>query len=106
MASGFNGQGFAFSGYLPIDKVLRAKRIKQLEQDAINRKQTQIFMEAPYRNNQLLLDVLASCMNQTKLCIACNISSKDGFIKTKTIEQWKTGTPDLHKQPTIFVIYF
>lgn len=106
MASGFNGQGFAFNGYLPIDKVQRAKRIKQLEADVFARKQTQIFMEAPYRNNQLLADVIANCKGQTKLCIACNISSENGFIKTKTIEQWKKHLPDLHKQPVIFCLGF
>lgn len=104
MASGFNGQGFAFNGYLPIDKAQRSKRIKQLESDAFTRKQTQLFMEAPYRNNQLLTDVLANCSAQTKLCIACNISAQDGFIQTKSIAQWKSQLPDLHKKPTIFCI--
>ncbi len=104
MASGFNGQGFAFNGYLPIDKILRAKRIKQLESDLIARKQTQIFMETPYRNNQLLADILANCSTQTKLCIACNISSENGFIKTKTIANWLKQIPDLHKKPAIFII--
>jgi 16S rRNA (cytidine1402-2'-O)-methyltransferase len=104
MASGFNGQGFAFNGYLPIDKIQRAKKIKQLESDLLIRKQTQIFMEAPYRNNQLLSDVLANCNAQTKLCIACNISAADGFIKTKTIAQWRQKLPDLHKKPVIFVL--
>lgn len=106
MASGFNGQGFAFNGYLPIDKVLRVKRIKQLEGDAISRKQSQIFMETPYRNNQLLADVIGACNPQTKLCIACNISSKEGFVQTKSIQDWKKQLPELHKKPTIFVIYF
>lgn len=104
MSSGFNGQGFTFNGYLPIDKIQRAKRIKQLESDLFTRKQTQIFMEAPYRNNQLLTDVLANCSPQTKLCIACNISSAEGFIKTKTITQWRQQLPDLHKKPVIFVL--
>lgn len=106
MASGFNGQGFAFNGYIPIDKALRAKRIKQLEADAGNRKQSQIFMETPYRNNQLLADLLHVCNAQTKLCIACNISAKDGFVQSKTIQEWKKSIPDLHKRPTIFVLYF
>ena len=104
MASGFNGQGFAFNGYLPIDKIQRAKKIKQLESDLFSRKQTQIFMEAPYRNNQLLSDVLANCAAQTKLCIACNISAAEGFIKTKSIAQWRQQLPDLHKKPVIFVL--
>lgn len=104
MASGMNGQGFAFNGYLPIDKQQRAKRIKQLEADVFSRKQSQIFMEAPYRNNQLLADVLANCGAQTRLCIACNISSQSGFVKTRTIAEWKKVTIDLHKQPVIFVL--
>jgi 16S rRNA (cytidine1402-2'-O)-methyltransferase len=104
MASGLNGQGFAFSGYLPIDKIQRGKRIKQLESDAISRNQSQIFMEAPYRNNQLLADVLANCNASTRLCIACNISSQQAFIKTKSIGDWKKQTPDLHKQPVIFIL--
>ncbi|MBP9187504.1 MAG: SAM-dependent methyltransferase [Bacteroidia bacterium] len=103
MASGFNGQGFTFNGYLPIDKVLRIRRIKQLESDLFARKQTQIFMETPYRNNQLLADILANCSAQTKLCIACNISSECGFIKTKTISAWLKQIPDLHKKPVIFI---
>ncbi|MES2689428.1 MAG: SAM-dependent methyltransferase [Bacteroidota bacterium] len=104
MASGFNGQIFAFNGYLPIDKVLRSKRIKQLEQEAITKNQTQIFMEAPYRNNQLLADVLANCSASTRLCIACNISSAKGFIKTRSVSDWKNHPVDLHKQPVIFVL--
>lgn len=104
MASGFNGQGFAFSGYLPIDKVQRAKRIKQLESDVFSKNQTQIFMEAPYRNNQLLADILANCSSQTNLCIACNISAADGFIKTKSVATWRKQLPDLHKKPVIFVL--
>lgn len=104
MASGFNGQTFAFSGYLPIDKVLRSKRIKQLEQEAITKNQTQVFMEAPYRNKQLLADVLANCSASTRLCIACNISSEKGFIKTRSVSDWKKHSVDLHKQPVIFVL--
>lgn len=104
MASGFNGQTFAFNGYLPIDKAQRGKRIKELESSALSRNQTQIFMEAPYRNNQLLADVLAHCSASTRLCIACNISSAHGFIKTKSIGDWKKQLPDLHKQPVIFVL--
>ena len=104
MASGFNGQTFAFNGYLPIDKVQRTKRIKQLEHDAIAKDQTQVFMEAPYRNNQLLADVLANCSASTRLCIACNISSEKGFIKTRAVSDWKKHPVDLHKQPVIFVL--
>ncbi|MCC7533142.1 MAG: SAM-dependent methyltransferase [Bacteroidia bacterium] len=102
MASGMNGQGFTFNGYLPIDKLARSKRLKQLELDAMRLKHTQLFMETPYRNNQLLADIIINCKGDTLLCIACNISSKDGFVKTKSINQWKQIKPDLHKQPTIF----
>lgn len=104
MASGFNGQGFTFNGYLPIDKPLRIKKIKLLEQESIKNRVTQIFMETPYRNNQLLADIVAQCNAQTKLCIACYVSSSDGFIKTKTIAGWQKSLPDLHKKPTIFIL--
>lgn len=104
MASGFNGQGFTFNGYLPIDKSLRIKKIKQLELESNKNRVTQIFMETPYRNNQLLSDIVAQCNAQTKLCIACYIGSSDGFIKTKTIAGWQKSLPDLHKKPTIFII--
>lgn len=104
MASGMNGQGFSFSGYLPIDKALRAKRLKQLEQDAVTRNQTQLFMEAPYRNNQLLAEVLNHCNPGTRLCIACHISSAEGFIRTRSVADWKKQVPDLHKKPVIFIL--
>lgn len=104
MASGFNGQTFTFNGYLPIDKAQRAKKIKQMEADVFGKNQTQLFMEAPYRNNQLLNDVITNGNGATRLCIACNISSANGFIKTKTLADWKKQLPDLHKQPVMFVL--
>jgi 16S rRNA (cytidine1402-2'-O)-methyltransferase len=104
MASGLNGQCFAFNGYLPIDKIARAKKIKELELEAIRKNQTQLFMEAPYRNNQLLADVLKQCNPQTKLCVARNISSTNQLIQTQTCKQWLAQLPDLHKQPVIFAI--
>jgi 16S rRNA (cytidine1402-2'-O)-methyltransferase len=105
MGSGFNGQSFAFQGYLPIDKMARVKRIRELEGFAERFKQTQLFIETPFRNNPMLNDILASCRNDTKLCIASNITSVNEFLQTKTIGLWKLEQPDLHKQPTIFLLY-
>lgn len=103
MGSGFNGQQFAFSGYLPIDKVPKIKKIKELETLA-HRGVSQIFMETPYRNRQLLEEIITQCNQQTKLCIACNISSPAGWVKTKTLAQWKNTTCELHKIPCIFIL--
>lgn len=105
MGSGFNGQSFAFQGYLPIDKMARVKRIKELEGFADRFKQTQLFIETPFRNNPMLNDILASCRNDTKLCIASNLTAEDEFLQTKNIFEWKNDQPDLHKQPTIFLLY-
>ena len=105
MASGFNGQSFTFNGYLPIDKLQRGKRVKELESLAERFKQTQIFIETPFRNNSMLDDVLKNCKPQTKLCIACDITAETEFIKTQTIAAWKTQTPDLHKRPAIFLLF-
>lgn len=104
MASGLSGQSFVFHGYLPIDKAERTRSLKQLEKEARARQQTQIFMETPYRNNQLLADVLSACAGDTRLCIASNITAPDAFIKTKTIKDWKSQAPDLHKKPTVFLL--
>ena len=104
MASGMNGQNFAFTGYLPIDKKERTRTIKQLELLTKKTGQTQIFMETPYRNHQLLDILKAQCNNKTKLCIAANITSINEFIQTKTIEEWKQTKVDIHKQPSIFLI--
>ncbi len=103
MGSGFNGQQFTFSGYLPIDKAPKIKRIKELESQA-HRGVSQIFMETPYRNLQLLDELIAQCNSQTKLCIACNISSHKGWVKTKTMAQWKNQKPEIHKIPCVFVL--
>lgn len=105
MASGFNGQGFTFHGYLPIDKVERSKKIKELEALAIKNKQTQLFMETPFRNNHLLDDVIKNCQGSTLLCIACNINGADEFIKTKPIGAWRAEKIDLHKKPTVFLLF-
>ncbi|MCW3805710.1 SAM-dependent methyltransferase [Plebeiibacterium marinum] len=104
MASGMNGQSFAFHGYIPIKSGDRAKAIKHLEGISIREKQTQIFIEAPYRNNHLLKDILSTCSPKTKVCVACDITLETEFIKTKTVAQWQGQLPELHKRPTIFLI--
>nr|WP_294896417.1 SAM-dependent methyltransferase [uncultured Pedobacter sp.] len=105
MGSGFNGQSFAFHGYLPIDKMARIKRIKDLEAFSERFKQTQLFIETPFRNNPMLGDILSSCRNDTKLCIATNLTADNEFLQTKSIFEWKNEQLDLHKQPTIFLLY-
>jgi len=105
MASGFSGQSYAFSGYLPIDKGDRSKRIKDLEQMSQRYRQTQLFMETPFRNNQLLEEVLKNCQPNTLLCIASNINAADEYIKTLPISLWRKEKVDLHKKPTVFLIY-
>lgn len=104
MASGFNGQSFTFNGYLPIEKAAKIKALKSLEQTARSKQQTQIFMETPYRNNQLIEDVLQNLGSETLLCIAANITAEDELIKTLPVKEWKKQKPDLHKKPTIFLI--
>ncbi len=104
IASGLNGQNFAFNGYLPVSKQERVSKIKSLELRSLKEKQTQIFMETPYRNNQLLEDVLKTCNNNTFLCVAANISLENEFIKTMTIGEWRKYKKDFNKQPAIFVI--
>lgn len=105
MASGFNGQSFSFHGYLPIDAGERIKKLKQLETRAYNEDQTQIFIETPYRNLKLAEDILQHCKPQTRLCIAMNISCEDEFIVTQSVKAWKGKLPDMHKKPTVFLIY-
>ncbi len=104
MASGFNGQNFAFSGYIPVKKPERTKAILALEKRSLFEKQTQIVIETPYRNLQLLDDLIQTCNSKTRLCIACNISLDDEFIQTKTLADWKKKIPDLNKKPAIFLI--
>ncbi len=105
MGSGFNGQSFAFHGYLPIDSNDRAKRIKVLEQRVYAEDQTQLFIETPYRNNKMMEDIVKNCRPQTKLCVAANITCEDEYIKTRTIKEWQGKLPDLSKIPCIFLIY-
>ena len=105
MGSGFNGQSFAFHGYLPIEPGERQKRLKELEQRVYSEHQTQLFIETPYRNNKMLEDILKACRPQTKLCVAANITCEGEYIKTKTVQEWKGYLPDLSKIPCIFLIY-
>lgn len=105
MASGFNGQSFAFHGYLPIEPGERAKKIKALEQRVYAEHQTQLFIETPYRNNKMVEDILHNCRPQTRLCIAANITCEGEYIRTKTIKEWQGKVPDLAKIPCIFLLY-
>ena len=106
MASGFNGQSFAFNGYLPINPGERIQKIKSLEQKVYQEHQTQLFIETPYRNGKMIDDLLRTCKPSTRLCIAAGITCAEEFIRTKTIKEWKSTTlPDLSKIPAIFLIY-
>ena len=105
MASGFNGQSFSFHGYLPIQGEQRVQKIKDLERRVYTDDETQIFIETPYRNQQMVDDLLKNCKEQTKLCIAANITCEDESILTKTIQEWKKSTPQLAKIPCIFLLY-
>lgn len=106
MASGFNGQSFAFHGYLPIEPNERSKRLKELEGRIYSEHQTQLFIETPYRNHKMLDDILKACRPQTKLCIAANITCEGEYIKTRAVKEWKgTVLPDLSKIPCIFLLY-
>lgn len=104
MGSGMNGQNFAFNGYLPIKKNEKAQQIKLLEKRIYTENQSQLFIEAPYRNLQLLDDLLQNCQPQTKLCIACDLTLETEFIKTQSIAAWKKSKPDIQKRPAIFVL--
>lgn len=121
MASGFNGQSFAFHGYLPIDKQQRSKRIKELERESVSRNQTQLFIETPFRNNALLEDLLRSLDANTRLCVAVDLTGATEEVLSMTVHQWRakqsgqepagqtlagrSGSPlDLHKRPAIFLI--
>ena len=105
MASGFNGQSFAFNGYLPVQPADRTKAIKRLENRAHNEKQSQIFIETPYRNMKMLQDIISVCQPTTRRCIAADITLETEFIRTKTIRDWKKQLPDLNKRPCIFILY-
>ena len=107
MASGFNGQNFAFVGYLPKEQNLRNRRIKELESRAYSEDQTQLFIETPYRNNQMFESLLGQCNPETRICVACDISLTSEYIVTKSIKDWKRlkQKPDLKKRNTMFLLY-
>jgi 16S rRNA (cytidine1402-2'-O)-methyltransferase len=105
MASGFNGQQFAFHGYLPIDNAERQKHIQRLEQESAERGQTQIFMEAPHRNDAIVKDILRVCRPETRFCTAVNLTLPDEYIVSKTVAEWKQDKPrSINKEPAIFLL--
>jgi len=105
MASGMNGQQFRFAGYLPIDSHERVKAIKELEAESARKNCTQIFIETPYRNNQLTEALLKNCKGATKLCIAVDITGNNEWIKTRTVATWQKNIPEIHKRPAIFLLH-
>ena len=105
MASGLNGQSFAFNGYLPVDEADRAKKLKALESRAWNESQTQLLIETPYRNRKMFDTILRTLRPQTRLCVAAGITTSDEYIRTHTVQEWKRiQLPDLSKIPAIFLI--
>ena len=105
MASGLNGQSFTFHGYLPIDRSRRAAAIKHLEKLALTQHQTQLFIETPYRNMQLLEDLLTQLHPATRLCIAVSLTASNEYVRTDTVANWKkAGVPEIHKQPAVFLV--
>lgn len=104
MASGMNGQHFRFTGYVPIDRHERIAALKQLENHSASTRETQVFIETPYRNNQLLDAILKSCRSTTKICIAVDLGSENEMVRTKTVAEWKMDIPELHKRPAIFCL--
>jgi len=104
MASGMNGQQFRFSGYLPIDATQRIKALKDLESESIRMNCTQVFIETPYRNNQLVEVMLKTLQPNTRLCIAVDLTAETEAVRTLTIAEWKKQVPELHKRPTIFCL--
>lgn len=104
MASGLNGQVFAFHGYLPADRMGRLRALADLERESGRRRMTQIFIETPYRNGALLADILATCSIETKLCLALNLTAPDQFIATRCIGAWREEAPDLKRKPAVFLL--
>ena len=105
MASGMNGQSFAFNGYLPIEKSDKKSALKQFEKLSSDKNQTQIFIETPYRNNKLFEDLVQTLQPNTHLCIAADITLPTEYIKTMRVQDWKKAKIDLHNRPTIFIIH-
>ncbi len=104
MASGLNGEQFTFHGYLPIPKKERQQAIKRIELQSLQNQAAQIFMETPYRNQQIMEALLKTCKASTFLCVACNLTTEAERIQTKTIEHWQKTTYNFHKQPAVFVL--
>ena len=104
MASGLEGQRFCFHGYLPIDRTERAKVLSRLEKEARQYSQTQLFIETPYRNNQLLKDICETLSPETRLCVAVNLTTSQESVITRSIREWKKQLPDLNKKPAVFLI--
>ena len=105
MASGLNGQRFTFLGYLPNEKMARVRKLKEIEHNSRSKRETQIFIETPYRNQHLLQDIVEHCQSATRLCIACNLSLAGELIESRTIAEWKkSALPDLHRQPAVFLL--
>lgn len=105
IASGCNGQNFSFNGYLPVNKPERVKALKAFEKQSIVENRTQVFIETPYRNLQLLEDMLATLSPLTKLTIACDLTTENEYIRTLPVKEWKSRKPEIHKRPTIFIFY-
>jgi 16S rRNA (cytidine1402-2'-O)-methyltransferase len=104
MASGLNGQAFTFHGYLPVKRPERIRKIREMEQVCLRKGETQIFMEAPYRNDGLLVDILEVCTSNTRLCIAADLTMDSEFVQTHPVSSWKNKKPALHKRPVIFLL--
>ena len=102
MASGLNGQQFTFNGYLPVDAVQRRKKLQQLEETSARQQTTQVFIETPYRNNQLLEAIITSCKQSTRLCVAVNLTGQGEWVVTRTLGEWSKMKPELHKQQVVF----
>ena len=105
MASGFNGQSFNFHGYLPIQKKTRENKIIALEKQIYQFDQTQIFIETPYRNLQMLESILKVCQAETMLCVACDLTTENELIISKPVKQWQGDIPEIHKRPAVFLMY-
>lgn len=106
MASGFNGQQFCFHGYLPVKDPARKNKIREIEAEIYRKNQTQIFIETPYRNLQVLKSLIETCRDDTMLSIACNFGTRDQWITTKPISWWKKNEPAFHKKPAVFLLYY
>jgi 16S rRNA (cytidine1402-2'-O)-methyltransferase len=105
MASGFNGQHFVFHGYLPIEKPARTRRLREIEADIYKKDQTQVFIETPYRNIQVLQTIIETCQETTLLCVATSLTTSEEHVITLPVREWKKKKPELNKKPTVFLLY-